>query len=122
MRRSVPSLTANQILLGRSLVGRRRFDGLAVAVVVGRRRRLRWQRGRGGLLRICFSGDAVLAQFRGILGGGNGRPFLDLKQMTGDHRQDFFLKLLSRHRIIKFRLTEQNYAVTLKGIQSTLAE
>ena len=65
------SLTANQILLGRSLVGRRRFDGLAVAVVVvgGRRRRLR-QRGRGGLLRICFSGDAVLAQFRGILGGG----------------------------------------------------
>ena len=71
LRRSVPSLTANQILLGRSLVGRRRFDGLAVAVVVvgGRRCRLR-QRGRGGLLRICFSGDAVLAQFRGILGGG----------------------------------------------------
>ena len=69
LRRSVPSLTANQILLGRSLVGRRRFDGLAVAVVVvgGRRRRLRGQRGRGGLLRICFSGDAVLAQFRGIL-------------------------------------------------------
>ena len=53
------SLTANQILLGRSLVGRRRFDGLAVAVVVGGRR-LR-QRGRGGLLRICFSGDAVLS-------------------------------------------------------------
>ena len=64
-----PCLTANQILLGRSLVGRRRFDGLAVAVVVvggRRRRRLRRQRGRGGLLRICFSGDAVLAQFRGI--------------------------------------------------------
>ena len=69
------SLTANQILLGRSLVGRRRFDGLAVAVVVvGGRRRLR-QRGRGGLLRICFSGDAVLAQFRGILGGGMGDHF-----------------------------------------------
>ena len=87
------SLTANQILLGRSLVGRRRFDGLAVAVVVvgGRRsRRLRWQRGRGGLLRICFSGDAVLAQFRGILGGGIGRPLLDLKQISGDHREDFF--------------------------------
>ena len=53
---------------------------MAVVVVGGRRRRLRQWRGRGGgLLRICFSGDAVLAQFRGILGGGMKDHFLDLK-------------------------------------------
>ena len=58
--RFVLSLTANKIVLGWSVVGRRRFDGLAVVGGDGGGRGRNRLGGRSSLLRISFRGNASL--------------------------------------------------------------
>ena len=68
--RFVLSLTANKIVLGWSVVGRRRFDGLAVVGVSGRNRRNR-RRGRRSLLLVAnlFLGQRRLLALGHFSGG-----------------------------------------------------